>query len=212
MKNFFKKYKEDKKYKNKVNLVLSTIFVVIVTIYAISSLDNIPANAINTEIDATTEKDIINIKDEFHYTTSIEINNETYKYLYDKTSEGMKIINLSTTPPKEYKYENNEYYQLEDNKYILTNKSEVYDKINYNYIDLKTIKKYLSVAEENNNQYLVYLKDVLLGEETEEYFTITLSTNQIIIDYTPLIKKFNSETTKYNVKFFIESGIEIIKN
>ena len=106
---FIEKYKNDKKYKNIINLLVSTIFVVLVTVYAASSVDyqTNTLNSINEEQIKTNKSSNINVKDNFHYTAEIEINDNIYKYLFNKENNEINIINLSETPSKEYKYKNN---------------------------------------------------------------------------------------------------------
>ena len=73
-----------------------------------------------------------------------------------------------------------------------------------NYINLESINSYLEKAKSsNNNQYLVYLKDIILGNDSEEYFTILINDDKINIDYTPLIKQFNHDIKKYKVNIQI---------
>ena len=104
-----------------------------------------------------------------------------------------------------YIYKDNTYYiQDENNNYIITNKDEVYDIINYNYINFDTINEYLRKAEKNNNQYLVYLKDIVLGNNSENYFVIDINEKNMYIDYTALMKEFNSSIKKYKVSIEIK--------
>ena len=101
-----------------------------------------------------------------------------------------------------YVYQNNNYY-IEDtmkiDNYIITTKDEVYDIINYNYINLSTINEYLKKATKNDNQYLVYLKDIILGNDSDDYIVIDINENNIFIDYTVLMKEFNNNLNKYQV-------------
>ena len=83
--------------------------------------------------------------------------------------------------------------------YVKTTKDEVYDIVNYNYINLESINTYLNKATNNNDQYLVYLKDIILGNNSEEYFVILVNNNKINIDYTPLMQEFNENIFKYTV-------------
>ena len=49
----------------------------------------------------------------------------------------------------------------------------------------------------------LYLKDIILGQDTNEYFTISVDENKISIDYTPLMKQFNPDIKKYKVNIQI---------
>ena len=107
-----------------------------------------------------------------------------------------------------YIYKNGNYY-IEDtkqaNNYIVTTQEEVYDVVNYNYINMDTINEYLKKATKNNNQYLVYLKNVILGNDSENYFVIDIKDTNIYIDYTALMKEFNSNIKKYKVSIEIKN-------
>ena len=117
------------------------------------------------------------------------------------------IIKEHNNITSNYLYKDNNYYQLEDDTYILTTKDNIYDVINENYLNLSSINKYLEKSQNNNNQYLVYLKDIILGESSEDYFVILINNNKISIDYTPLMKHFNNSLKKFNVDITIIEGL-----
>ena len=77
-------------------------------------------------------------------------------------------------------------------------------------MQLENINKYLLKSEKKEDKFLVYLKDIVLGNESEEYITIEIFQNIIInqqiikVDYTPLIKAFNSDIEKYYIQIEIE--------
>ena len=99
---------------------------------------------------------------------------------------------------KNYLYKNNEYYLEDNDLYIKTTRDEVYDIVNYNYLNLANINTYLEKAEKHNNQFLIYLKDIILDNNSDNYFVIIINNNHINIDYTPLMKEF-SNIQKYLV-------------
>lgn len=212
MKEFMEKWQSDKRFQIKIKLLLYTVFIVIVAIYAISldnsSIDNLDQDTID-EIsnEESSSKNIIDINDNYHYVATINIDDSEYQYTIIKKDNQETIIKEHNNITSNYLYKDNNYYQLEDDTYILTTKDNIYDVINENYLNLSSINKYLEKSQNNNNQYLVYLKDIILGESSEDYFVIFINNNKISIDYTPLMKHFNNSLKKFNVDITIIEGL-----
>lgn len=216
-KEFFEKWQSDKRYRAKVKLLLYGIFIIIVTIYAIT-LNNttINTNIVNeiddNETELTTTTGIINIPDKYNYRITITIDDKQIEYsginLPDKTTITKVIDDTSTN----YIYQNNEYYILDNDIYIKTTKKEVYDIVNYNYINLDNINNYIEKSKKENNQYVVYLKDIILGNNSDDYFIILVNNNEVSVDYTPLVKEFNNNIDKYKVHIKIEEYKEVSQN
>jgi len=214
MNKFLEKWKSDKKYQTKIKLLLYTVFVIIVSVYAISinnSNENLlpneeNTNEVNKEQNETNldEEDIIKIIENYNYEITITINDDKYKYSGTKNKAEKTIIKEYDDTIINYIYKNNNYYQYIDDNYIITTKDEVYDITSYNYLNLENINQYLKKAIKQNNQYLVYIKDIILGDESEDYFVILVNDDKINIDYTPLMKKFNNQIEKYKVNIKIE--------
>lgn len=214
MKDFIEKWKKDKRFRTKIKLALYILFVVIVSIYAISldtgesTKDNIsntnnPKNPTENTSNNNTE-DTIKIPTEYQETININIDGEEITYIINKTETKEIITKKDESGTNSYLYQNEKYYKYLDDSYLITNKEEVYDKVNYNYLNLANINKYLSSAKKENNQYMVYLKDIILGEEGNDYFIISINNNKINIDYTPLMKHFNSSYETYLVDITIK--------
>jgi len=218
MEDFLKKWNNDSRFKTKIKLSLYTLFVVFVAIFAVSGRNNIPTNQIegnltqednqtnnneteNTNI--TVEK--INIPDEYKYKINITINEMTYQYIGNKNKLKETIVKKTSLTETNYVYENGEYYKENNNQnYLLTSKEEVYNIIDYSYLDLNTVNQYLSKAEKTENEYRVYLKDIILGTDNQNYITISKTDNKVNIDYTNLFNYFDKETTKNIVEIEIE--------
>ena len=60
------------------------------------------------------------------------------------------------------------------------------------------------MSTKKDNQYLVYLKDIVLGSDSQEYITITKEEDKINIDYTSLMNQFDKTIDNYTVEFVIE--------
>ena len=210
MDEFIDKYKNDKKFRATIKLSLYLIFVVLVTIYAISisasgiyQTEDNPTEEITEENNIT--EDIIKIPDIYTSKININVNNTTkYTYLinhYNDTEEIMKEVGDITT---KYKKENNIYFVNVNGNYLKTTSNEVFDLIDYNYLDLHNINLYLSNAINNNQEYLVYLKDIILNNQTDDYFVILINNKHISIDYTPLMKEINNKIITCQVDITIE--------
>lgn len=211
--NFELKWQNDKKFQAKMKLLGFILFLVAVSIYAsfINSKteynNQIPENNEVTQNITETSNYALKIPEEYDYTITIEIDNKKYEYIgkkmIDRELIQKKVDNVITN----YMYQNNTYY-IEDNvqtdNYIITTRDEVYDVINYNYINLNTINEYLTKATKNDNQYLVYLKDIVLGNNSDNYFVIDINENIINVDYTVLMKEFNKDISKYIVTIEIK--------
>ena len=203
MDKFVEKWKTDNKFRAKIKLILYGIFIVVVTIYAanINPNNNIEPEEVEDSIEETSN---VVIKKGSNYTYKIKIDEDEYWY-YIKESESKKEITKEINSERtDYIYENNNYYKSVNNNYIKTTLSEVYDIIDYNYLDIDNINTYLEKAEKNNQEYLIYLKDIILNNETNDYFVIMINDKQISIDYTPLLKVINNDSKNYHVWITIE--------
>lgn len=206
MNDFYTKWKNDKRYRTKVKLITYTIFVLIVSVYAISINPSQTNN--NTSVsdydNHITESNAFILPETYGYNIDININNKYYNYYGNKTSKEKTIIKQIDNEITNYRYLDNEYYILIDNNYLKTTKDEVYDIVNYNYINIDNINTYLNKAKKNENEYIIYLKDIILGYDSTDYFTITINNNSMTIDYTNLMKQFDKNTFKYLVSIKIE--------
>ena len=226
-KKTFKEKWEDKKYQAKVKLSGYGIFIGIIILILLfgsnnsSNNSNDNPNDINNNIN-NSENNIDNSNDnkvtfnkpnstdysyEIEIETSKDNNEEKYNY-YGKVNKDT-IELTKTMDNKEYKYKitNNKYYVLTNNNYILTTKEEVYNILDYSYLDTHNINNYLSYSKLVNNKYQVYLKDIILDNNSNNYITIEIDNNSLSIDYTNLINEI--EDTIYdeylvNIKYIEE--------
>ena len=97
-----------------------------------------------------------------------------------------------------------EIFQKCQNYKILTTKDIIYDIVCPNCFDINSINEYLNKGIKENNNYKIYLKDIILAEKGDEYITITTDNNQIYADYTSLLQVFNNQIVKYTVNIKIE--------
>lgn len=209
MKEFIERWNNDHKFKTSVQLSIYTLFFVSVAIFAVSNNskaqlnDPKEENNLNISQEDTNEINPIKIPENYNYTQKITINDTVYEYVGSKTKLKETITKKLNDTSNNYIYENNNYYQEENGIYVLTTKEKVYDEVKYEYLDLDIINQYLSKSVKQENQYQVYLKDIILGNNSEEYIAITIN-ESIIIDYTQLIKNFDNSITKYLVEIELE--------
>lgn len=211
MNDFIKKWNSDKKFKAVTKLLLYFLFFIVVAIYAVSSNKN--ASQIDTEKNIENneiinnqqqQNSIINIGDNYKYTATITINDEQIKYVYSKEQDLLNIKKIRNLIETNYIIENNNYYIKENDNKILTTKDNIYDIVCPNCFDINSINEYLNKGIKENNNYKIYLKDIILAEKGDEYITITTDNNQIYADYTSLLQVFNNQIVKYTVNIKIE--------
>lgn len=211
MNDFIKKWNSDKKFKAVIKLLLYFLFFIVVAIYAVSSNKN--ASQIDTEKNIENneiinnqqqQNSIINIGDNYKYTATITINDEQIKYVYSKEQGLLNIKKIRNLIETNYIIENNNYYIKENDNKILTTKDNIYDIVCPNCFDVNSINEYLNKGIKENNNYKIYLKDIILAEKGDEYITITTDNNQIYADYTSLLQVFNNQIVKYTVNIKIE--------
>lgn len=212
MKDFLDKWKKDKKYQTKIKLLVYTSFVVIVSIFAISNrnitannqLEEYDNNLNNKQEEPVSNNELIEILQKYNYTINININDKEYEYVGIKTQLEEKITKKDNENIKNYIYKDGNYYIEENENHILTTENEVYNLISKNYLELSTINIYLSKSIKQDNQNIVYLKDIILGDNTDDYIIIEKNENKINIDYTSLINNFNKNINKCLVNIKIE--------
>ena len=215
MNKFIESWKTDKKFRTKIKLLAYTLFVVIISIYAISldkTPSTIPEDIIKNPEKEDTNTNTINLKDNYYYTANVKIDNEEYKYIFIKENEITTIIKEHNNMSENYQLKDNKYYKLqENNEYVLTTKEEIFSSVNYDYLNINNINTNQKNATKTSDQYIVNLKDIILGDNSTDYFVILINNNKISIDYTPLIKHFNNQIKTYTVDITINEGLKETK-
>ena len=214
MQELFEKYKTDQKYRAKIKLCIYGIFIILVTIYAISLNKKIPVKNSNLNVtDSQDEKEIketinneslIEITTEMKYKVVVSTEKLKYEYVIEKSNQKEYITKIINNDQEEYLYDENNYYKKENNNYTKIKKYEIDDNIDYDYLRLETINLYINKGTKNNNNYLIYIKDIIIGNNSDDYFVINLNENKIFIDYTPLIKNFNKDLKNIQIEIILE--------
>ena len=209
-KKTFKEKWKDKKYQAKVKLSGYSSFVVIaIILIIIGSINNSNTNSNYTNNDNTNDlKENNNISIKIDYPYVIELNYTTNKienkisYSYIKKDNEILITKTNNDLITNYKYKDNKYYIENNNNYILTTINKIYD-INYDYLDIDNINNYLTNSTFTNNKYIIYLKDIILNNDSNLYITINIIDNIIEIDYTNLFNTINNiKYDNYIVKIY----------
>lgn len=211
MDQFKEKWKSDHRFQTKIKLALYTLFVVVVAIFAITNRSTVPENKFEEQYNNAdnsknqNEFSKIEIPEEYLYTINVVIDDKEYHYTGEKSKESESITKEVDGTTTNYIYKNNSYYKEQNETYILSTKEDVYDIVNYDYINLETINEYLTKAVKKDNIYYVYLKDIILESLSEEYITITTYQNTVDIDYTKLVNELGQSINTYLVKFEIQN-------
>lgn len=207
MKDFIEKWNSEPKFKTKVKLGLYTLFMIVVSIFALSTGRNVPVENTSLLDDKINNKENIvkiNVPEKYNYTINITINENNYQYTGKKQRNAEQITKIINDTSTDYLYQGNNYYEKIDEEYMLTTKDEVYNIIDYNYLNLDIINQYLSKSKIENKKNIVYLKDIILGNTSEEYITISIDDNIVNVDYTALMNNFNKSVEKNIVEIIIE--------
>lgn len=206
-KKTFKEKCQDKKYQAKVKLSGYGIFVLIVVLMLSVGGGNVPEDNYNNLEDNpsnnVTEEE--NKKIEFN---KPDVNNYTYETTISTKKDDIikeyyyhgKVLDAYEEVVKEveknfntYRIKDNKYYLYNNDKYVLTTEKEVYDILDYNYLNIDNINNYLSLSKVVDNKYQVYLKDIILDNTSEDYITINMENMKLNIDYTNLINVLENE-------------------
>ena len=190
-----KEMRKDKVGRAKLELMAYGIFFLILILFIrITSFIGGSSNINNSVISSSI---IDKIDNNYSYTIDINIDDNNYTYT-GKVLESNESLTKKVNDTEEYYYVmNSKYYILDNNgNYILTNKEDIYNIIDYNYLDIKNIKEYLKLGTKNNNTYTIKVSDIILNNNSNDTITITEEDNKLIIDYTNILKIDNNSINK----------------
>lgn len=184
----------DKREKAKIELILYTIFFIGVIIFV-----RVGNNISNNNINTSDNLFISQINDNYSYDIKININDNNYEYIGKVLGYNSTIEKKDSNTDEYFYKKNDKYYKLDqDNGYILSNKNDIYDVINYDYMDINNIKEYIKTSNNDNGIYKVKISDIILNSSSSDYITIKLDNinNTIEIDYTNLLRINDNNITK----------------
>lgn len=198
--SFSTKWK-DKKYQAKVKLSIYGIFILIVIILGSignnGSLDNSNTKDIDNNISDNSSindsKDIFMLpkNKDYKYNIDIKLDDKEIKY-NGEVNDVVEVITKEIDNVKySYKYIDKKYYVSKNNNYVLTSRDNIYDIVDYSYIDNDVINSYLKEGKLVGNKSVVYIKDIVLDYKGNDYIAYTLNDKKIEIDYTKLYNILN---------------------
>ena len=192
--SFFSKYKNDSRYKAKVQLLGGTLFILFLVVWInISSMGS--SEYLNEIVNEVKENDKITLINEIkknNYSFEIEVSktkeNIIDKILYIGNINGInKLVNKKYNEIiEEYFISNDNYYKKIKENYSLVNSSDYYSFINETFIDLNSIINYVnnSKLESTTNyedgrilkNYTIKLSEIVMNN-SEEKITISVEEN-----------------------------------
>lgn len=184
----------DKREKAKIELILYTIFFIGVIIFV-----RVGNNISNNNINTSDNLFISQINDNYSYDIKININDNNYEYIGKVLGYNSTIEKKDSNTDEYFYKKNDKYYKLDqDNGYVLSNKNDIYNVINYDYMDINNIKEYIKLSTREDNIYKVKISDIILNSSSSDYITIKIDNinNTIEIDYTNLLKINDNNITK----------------
>ena len=184
----------DKRERAKIELILYAIFFIGVIIFV-----RVGNNISNNNINTSDNLFISQINDNYSYDTKVNINDNNYEYIGKVLGYNSTIEKKDSNTDEYFYKKNDKYYKLDqDNGYILSNKNDIYDVINYDYMDINNIKEYIKLSTREDNIYKVKISDIILNSSSSDYITIKIDNinNTIEIDYTNLLKINDNNITK----------------
>lgn len=184
----------DKRERAKIELILYAIFFIGVIIFV-----RVGNNISNNNINTSDNLFISQINDNYSYDTKVNINDNNYEYIGKVLGYNSTIEKKDSNTDEYFYKKNDKYYKLDqDNGYILSNKNDIYDVINYDYMDINNIKEYIKTSNNDNGIYKVKISDIILNSSSSDYITIKLDNinNTIEIDYTNLLRINDNNITK----------------
>lgn len=185
---------KDKRERAKLELLFYGIFFLAIIVFTriLSGYNDVPK--------VNDTKSFINeITDNYEYNIDINIDNNKYKY-YGKRLGNNMSINKVIDNKYDYFYKmGNKYYILDNNgNYILTSVEDIYNYIDYHYLDISNIKEYIKLGTKDNNNYNIKVSDIILNSNNTNTITISIDelNNTITLDYTELFKIDNNNLNK----------------
>lgn len=185
---------KDKRERAKLELLFYGIFFLAIIVFTriLSGYNDVPK--------VNDTKSFINeITDNYEYNIDINIDNNKYKY-YGKRLGNNMSINKVIDNKYDYFYKmGNKYYILDNNgNYILTSVEDIYNYIDYRYLDISNIKEYIKLSTKDNNNYNIKVSDLILNSNNTNNITISIDelNNTITLDYTELFKIDNNNLNK----------------
>ena len=185
---------KDKRERAKLELLFYGIFFLAIIVFTriLSGYNDVPK--------VNDTKSFINeITDNYEYNIDINIDNNKYKYYGKRLGNNMSINKvIDNKYDYFYKMGNKDYILDNNGNYILTSVEDIYNYIDYRYLDISNIKEYIKLSTKDNNNYNIKVSDLILNSNNTNTITISIDelNNTITLDYTELFKIDNNNLNK----------------
>lgn len=239
-KEFLDKYKNDKKYNAKVQLIGYGVLIGIIILYANINSAQITSyrktypsrtnrtNNINTNQESKNETLLEKIDKNYQYDIKVLSKGKEEKkeihYYGKKYQNNMEITKELDGITTNYYKVDSRYYTKENDNYNLAKQEDIYNIVEKEYIELPDIKEYINLASldhkteySNGKKEYVYhlaVKNVIKSYQGTEEIEINIieENNELTIkiNYTNLIKEIDKETEECTIEY-IYTNIDTVE-
>ncbi len=206
MNDLFEKFREDARFSSLVKLGMYLILIVVVLLLVLLSPENSIKEFFKEDTDEV-EKLKINLPEEYTYKYTVKKNNEEVIYEGTYTLEENLITKKYNNEEVNYRIVGNDYYIVNGDNLTKTSISDVYNIISNSYLKIENINKYIGLTQKLEDKYIVYVKDINVLEDNDDFITFNFTDNGVEIDYTSLIK-LEDENVENCTVYFEYSGKE----
>lgn len=204
----------DPREKAKIQLIIFLIFLVFAVIFVrLTASDSERKNNLNQleNVMVGIDENLNSVKNNYNYNITIDLvkkeENINVSYGGIKYNDQMIISKKYNNNINNYYVNEGNYYIFDNNEYVLSNEEDVYNFIDYNYLNIANIKQYINIGIKDDNIYLVKVKDIKLDSDSKDYITIEVNGSdndvELLIDYTNLLK--DDDLISCKVKYVLTS-------
>lgn len=188
------------KFKTLTKLAFYSLFF-FAAIILINTAEVKPEDDTLDEQDNGEESLLITLPEEYEYSYNINIDDNIYSYQGVVKKDSHTIKKNKDNKITNYEYKDKKYYTIKKDNEVEVLEKDVYDIIDYDYLKIEKINQYLENALEVNGSYLIYLKDIVTGQDTDIYIEIEKYDGRIKVDYSKLVDDYQ----KFIVEFEFEN-------
>lgn len=203
----------DPREKAKIQLIIFLIFMVFAVIFVrLTASDSERKNNLNQleNVVVGIDENLNSVKNNYNYNITIDLvkkeGNINVSYGGIKYNDQM-IISKKYNNINNYYANEGIYYVFDNNEYVLSSEEDVYNFVDYNYLNISNIKQYINIGIKDDNIYLVKVKDIKLDSDSKDYITIEVNSSdnevELLIDYTNLLK--DDDLISCKVKYVLTS-------
>ena len=204
----------DPREKAKIQLIIFLIFLVFAVIFVrLTASDSERKNNLNQleNVMVGIDENLNCVKNNYNYNITIDLvkkeGNINVSYGGIKYNDQKIISKKYNNNINNYYVNEGNYYIFDNNEYVLSNEEDVYNFVDYNYLNISNIKHYINIGIKDDNIYLVKVKDIKLDSDSKDYITFEVNGSdndvELLIDYTNLLK--DDDLISCKVKYVLTS-------